>query len=57
VDAEEDAGIRTIVTKTLMSDARARRRLAEAVLGVLIGTAAPAKPAGPPGSASQASAL
>jgi LPPG:FO 2-phospho-L-lactate transferase len=34
VDAEEDAGIRTIVTKTLMSDAAARRRLAEAVLGV-----------------------
>jgi LPPG:FO 2-phospho-L-lactate transferase len=34
VDADEDAGIRTIVTKTLMSDASARRRLAEAVLGV-----------------------
>jgi LPPG:FO 2-phospho-L-lactate transferase len=33
VDADEDAGIRTIVTKTLMSDASARRRLAEAVLG------------------------
>jgi LPPG:FO 2-phospho-L-lactate transferase len=34
LDADEDAGIRTIVTKTLMSDAAARRRLAEAVLGV-----------------------
>jgi LPPG:FO 2-phospho-L-lactate transferase len=33
-DADGDAGIRTIVTKTLMSDAGARRRLAEAVLGV-----------------------
>jgi LPPG:FO 2-phospho-L-lactate transferase len=33
-DADEDAGIRTIVTRTLMSDAAARRRLAEAVLGV-----------------------
>jgi len=33
-DAKEDAGIRTIVTKTLMSDAGARRRLADAVLGV-----------------------
>jgi LPPG:FO 2-phospho-L-lactate transferase len=33
-DAEEDAGIQTIVTKTLMSDADARRRLAEAVLSV-----------------------
>jgi LPPG:FO 2-phospho-L-lactate transferase len=33
-DAEEDAGIRTIVTRTLMNDAAARRRLAEAVLGV-----------------------
>jgi LPPG:FO 2-phospho-L-lactate transferase len=33
-DAEEDAGIPTIVTKTLMSDAAARRRLAEAVLSV-----------------------
>jgi LPPG:FO 2-phospho-L-lactate transferase len=33
-DAEEEAGIRTIVTRTLMSDADARRRLAEAVLGV-----------------------
>jgi LPPG:FO 2-phospho-L-lactate transferase len=31
-DAEEDAGIRTIVTRTLMSDADARRRLADAVL-------------------------
>jgi LPPG:FO 2-phospho-L-lactate transferase len=31
-DADEDAGIRTIVTRTLMSDAAARRRLAEAVL-------------------------
>ena len=33
-DADEDADIRTIVTRTLMSDADARRRLAEAVLGV-----------------------
>jgi len=33
-DADEDAGVRTIVTRTLMSDANARRRLAEAVLGV-----------------------
>ncbi|MGB2875595.1 MAG: 2-phospho-L-lactate transferase [Gaiellaceae bacterium] len=33
-DADEDAGIRMIVTRTLMSDADARRRLAEAVLGV-----------------------
>ncbi len=33
-DADEDADIRTIVTRTLMSDANARRRLAEAVLGV-----------------------
>jgi LPPG:FO 2-phospho-L-lactate transferase len=33
-DANEDAGIRTIVTRTLMSDREARRRLAEAVLGV-----------------------
>jgi LPPG:FO 2-phospho-L-lactate transferase len=32
-DAEEDASIQTIVTRTLMSDAAARRRLAEAVLG------------------------
>lgn len=31
-DADEDAGVRTIVTRTLMSDADARRRLAEAVL-------------------------
>ena len=31
-DADEDAGIRTIVTRTLMHDAEARRRLAEAVL-------------------------
>jgi TatD DNase family protein len=31
-DAEEDAGIRTIVTRTLMSDEEARRRLADAVL-------------------------
>ena len=31
-DAEEDAGIRTIVTRTLMSDEDARRRLADAVL-------------------------
>ena len=33
-DAGEDAGIPTIVTRTLMSDAPARRRLAEAVLAV-----------------------
>jgi LPPG:FO 2-phospho-L-lactate transferase len=33
-DAAEDAGVQTIVTRTLMSDAEARRRLAEAVLGV-----------------------
>jgi LPPG:FO 2-phospho-L-lactate transferase len=35
-DADEagEAGVRTIVTRTLMSDADARRRLAEAVLGV-----------------------
>ena len=33
-DADQDAGIRTIVTGTLMSDAAARRRLAEAVLAV-----------------------
>jgi LPPG:FO 2-phospho-L-lactate transferase len=32
-DADEDAGIRTIVTRTLMTDESARRRLAEAVLG------------------------
>ena len=32
-DADEDAGIRTIVTHTLMHDAESRRRLAEAVLG------------------------
>jgi len=31
-DADEDAGIRTIVTRTLMSNADARRRLADAVL-------------------------
>ena len=31
-DADEDAGIQTIVTRTLMSDADARRRLADAVL-------------------------
>jgi LPPG:FO 2-phospho-L-lactate transferase len=31
-DADEDAGIRTVVTSTLMSDADARRRLANAVL-------------------------
>jgi LPPG:FO 2-phospho-L-lactate transferase len=31
-DADEDAGIRTIATRTLMSDADARRRLADAVL-------------------------
>jgi LPPG:FO 2-phospho-L-lactate transferase len=34
VDAHEDAGIETIVARTLMSDADARRRLAEAVLAV-----------------------
>jgi LPPG:FO 2-phospho-L-lactate transferase len=33
-DADDDAGIQTIVTNTLMSDAAARRRLAEAVLTV-----------------------
>jgi LPPG:FO 2-phospho-L-lactate transferase len=33
-DADEDAGIETIVTRTLMSDGPARRRLAEAVLAV-----------------------
>jgi len=33
-DADEDAGIRTIVAGTLMRDAEARRRLAEAVLAV-----------------------
>ena len=33
-DADEDAGIPTIVTRTLMSDKDARRRLVEAVLGV-----------------------
>jgi LPPG:FO 2-phospho-L-lactate transferase len=33
-DADEDAGIRTIVTRTLMSDRDSRRRLAEAVLGL-----------------------
>jgi LPPG:FO 2-phospho-L-lactate transferase len=33
-DADEDAGVPTIVTRTLMSDADARRRLAEAVLAV-----------------------
>ena len=31
-DADEDAGIRTIVARTLMTDADARRRLADAVL-------------------------
>jgi LPPG:FO 2-phospho-L-lactate transferase len=31
-DAEEDAGVRTIVTRTLMDDAEGRRRVAEAVL-------------------------
>ena len=31
-DAHEDAGVRTIVTRTLMDDADARRRVAEAVL-------------------------
>jgi LPPG:FO 2-phospho-L-lactate transferase len=54
-DADEDAGIPTIVTRTLMRDADARRRLAEAVLGAVT-TATPAKPARPPWSASQASA-
>jgi LPPG:FO 2-phospho-L-lactate transferase len=34
MDAEEEAGIETIVARTLMSDAGARRRLAEAVLSV-----------------------
>ena len=33
-DAHEDAGIRTIVTSTLMRDAEARRRLADAVLEI-----------------------
>lgn len=33
-DADEDAGVPAIVTRTLMSDADARRRLAEAVLAV-----------------------
>jgi LPPG:FO 2-phospho-L-lactate transferase len=33
-DADDDAEIQTIVTRTLMSDAEARRRLAEAVLAV-----------------------
>jgi LPPG:FO 2-phospho-L-lactate transferase len=33
-DADEDAGIQTVVTHTLMTDAAARRRLAEAVLSV-----------------------
>jgi len=32
-DGDEDAGIPTIVTRTLMSDRAARRRVAEAVLG------------------------
>ena len=31
-DADDDAGIRTIVTRTLMDDAEGRRRVAEAVL-------------------------
>jgi hypothetical protein len=31
-DADEEVGVRTIVTRTLMGDADARRRLAEAVL-------------------------
>jgi hypothetical protein len=31
-DADEDAGIPTIVTRTLMNDPDARRRLADAVL-------------------------
>jgi LPPG:FO 2-phospho-L-lactate transferase len=56
-DDADDAGIRTIVTRTLMSDRDARRSLAEAVLGIPGGTAAPAKPARPPWSASQANAL
>jgi LPPG:FO 2-phospho-L-lactate transferase len=33
-DADKPAGVQTIVTKTLMTDAAARRRLAEAVLAV-----------------------
>ena len=33
-DADQEAGIETIVARTLMSDADARRRLAEAVLAV-----------------------
>jgi LPPG:FO 2-phospho-L-lactate transferase len=33
-DADQDAGVPAIVTRTLMSDAEARRRLAEAVLAV-----------------------
>ena len=33
-DAPADAGVRTIVTRTLMSDAGARRRLVEATLDV-----------------------
>jgi LPPG:FO 2-phospho-L-lactate transferase len=32
-DADEDAGVPTIVTRTLMHDVESRRRLAEAVLG------------------------
>jgi hypothetical protein len=56
-DADEDAGIPTIVTRTLMRDADARRRLAEAVLRTPGMTATPAKPARPTRSASQASAL
>jgi LPPG:FO 2-phospho-L-lactate transferase len=35
LDADEEAGIRTIVTKTLMRDAAARKRLAEAALGAV----------------------
>jgi hypothetical protein len=31
-DADEEAGIRTIVTRTLMNDADLRRRLVDAVL-------------------------
>jgi LPPG:FO 2-phospho-L-lactate transferase len=31
-DAEAEAGVRTIVTRTLMDDAEGRRRVAEAVL-------------------------
>jgi len=31
-DAADDAGVRTIVTRTLMEDADGRRRVAEAVL-------------------------